>query len=101
MDNKNLNNELSLSKIGEKTILNFNMYDFWEGLDDILKLLEEYYYVNIIEELEGPDARIIKIQINEIDYSLQYDSYGAFLKSNSITGDEFLKKIKNKLSKDK
>lgn len=100
MKNEKLNNKLSFSKIEGKMILNFNSYDFWEGLDDILELLRKKYDVIVNEELEGPDVRIFEIHINGTDYSLQYDSYGAFLKSNSLEGEEFLKVIKEELSKD-
>ena len=85
--------ELSFSKRGGNLTLNFNNYDYWESLDDILIILKDIYNVEVIEELDGPDSRIFFIKINEISYSLQYDSYGAFLKSDSILGDDFLKEI--------
>jgi len=94
MENKSYTKELSFSNRDGKTSLNFNNYDYWESLEDILEILNKFYNVNVIEELEGPDSRILKIQINGNDYSLQYDSYGSFLKSNFSLEDEFLKKIK-------
>lgn len=84
-------NKVSVFKISNLECISFNNYEYWEGVDEILTILKNNFNVIVIEDLEGPDSRIIKFNIDDNIYLLQYDSYGTILKPNTSKAVEFMK----------
>ena len=90
----------SFSTVGKRLCLNFNEYNYWESIEDIIQIVKQNYNIKITDFIDGPDSRICKLKINNYNYSLIYNSYGSYLKSLDEIGDAFLYEIYNKLSAD-
>lgn len=88
-------NKYSLSKRGGDLCLDFNQYDYWESLEELVEIVKDRFDVQVLEEIEGPSSRVLKLEVNNEVLSLQYDSYGSFLRSLSRDTDSLLQEIKS------
>ena len=79
--------------------LDFLDFDYWESVDDILGLLDDFFEVTLVKELDGPATRYRKIEIENSLLDLYYTSYGTFINAEDEKGNKVLKMIKDKFEK--
>lgn len=91
-------NKYSFSSRSDDLCLDFNAFHYWESIEDIITLLKvNRFQVEVLHCYDGPASRGCNIRINGLNFSIQYDSYGAFIMSLERQNDNFLRDIKVRL----
>lgn len=57
----------------------------WDGFDQLRVFLIKHYAASVVEQIDGPDARVCRLRIADCDITIEFDDpYGNAI----VCGDE-------------
>ncbi|PKR49669.1 hypothetical protein [Thalassospira marina] len=66
----------------------------WAGFDKLIQFLKNEYNVEVLEGIDGPDARRWLLRSEGCDFELQHDDpYGNLIVATSQESEELVRKI--------
>jgi len=77
--------------------IEFTNFSAWEDFDRIAKILKKELKFQLIQKIEGPDARVYKFSESDLNFYLVCDDMaGNFLKSEKAENKDMLEYIVRK-----
>ena len=66
----------------------------WDGFDKLIQFLKNEYKIEVLKEIDGPDARRWLLRSEGCDFELQHDDpYGNLIVATSKESEELVRKI--------
>ncbi len=66
----------------------------WAGFDKLIQFLKNEYKIEVLKEIDGPDARRWLLRSEGCDFELQHDDpYGNLIVATSKESEELVRKI--------
>ena len=77
--------------------VDFNSLETWKDFNIIVEMLSGVYKVKILEQIEGPDARLWNLELDGFKYALVNNPYGNYLKAENELSENYLKETFDEL----
>ena len=66
----------------------------WDGFDKLIKYTVKQFEAEVLEEVDGPDARRWFLKVRGIEFELIHsDGYGNYMQAASREGEEIIREI--------
>lgn len=78
-------------------MIDFNDHEDWNGFDYIISRLKDELNAKVLQQNDGPDARVWHLEVEGVLLSLHNNPYGNYIKASSPTSIIYLKNTINKL----
>ncbi len=89
-----MNKPLDIYREEDRLIVNIDAIPSWDGFDEIIDFLVDEYNAFIVKKIDGPDARIGILKIDNHEFKLGYnDDFGNELIAETKESEEIILKI--------
>jgi hypothetical protein len=66
----------------------------WNGFDKLIQFLKNEYSVEIVNKIDGPDARRWILKVRGLEFELRHDDgYGNYFYASSADSEDIIKEI--------
>ncbi|MCU7937584.1 MAG: hypothetical protein KZQ99_22465 [Candidatus Thiodiazotropha sp. (ex Dulcina madagascariensis)] len=66
----------------------------WDGFDKLIQFMKNEYSIEVVDSVDGPDARCWKLKADGQEFELRYDDpYGNSIVATSEFGEAIVRKI--------